>query len=144
MSENLALVQSILADWETGDFRSVDWADPQIEYAIADEPGAHVTFGLAAMRCRWRDFLSAWEDYRIEVPEYLELDGERVLVAHAARGRGRTSGLEIGATARRRGTANLFHLRGGRVTRLVSYFDRDRALADAGIAVADWPAAHAA
>jgi hypothetical protein len=26
----------------------------------------------------------------------------------------------------------------------VSYFDRDRALADAGIAVADWPAAHAA
>ena len=144
MSRNLALVRSILADWETGDFRSVDWADPHIEYAIADEPGAQVAFGLAAMRHRWRDFLSAWEDYRIEAREYIELDGERVLVAHAARGRGKTSGLEIGATTGGRETANLFHLRGGRVTRLVSYFDRDRAFADAGIAAANRPAARAA
>jgi hypothetical protein len=27
-----------------------------------------------------RDFLSAWDEWRVEVEEYCELDGERVLV----------------------------------------------------------------
>ena len=101
MSPNLKLVHSILADWEQGDFRSVTWADPQIEYAIADEPGAELKRGVPAMRRTWGEFLTAWEDYRVEAREYHELDGERVLVAHAAKGRGRTSGVEIGATAER-------------------------------------------
>ena len=64
MSENLELVRSILAEWERGDFRSVDWADPQIEYAIVDEPGSQVGRGVAAMTRTWREFLTAWEDYR--------------------------------------------------------------------------------
>jgi ketosteroid isomerase-like protein len=134
MSPNLKLVHSILAEWERGDFRSVTWADPQIEYAIADDPGAELKRGVAAMTRTWGGFLTAWEDYRVEAREYHELDEERVLVAHAAKGRGKTSGVEIGATAGARETANLFHLRAGRVTRLISYFDRDRAFADAGIA----------
>lgn len=134
MPENLELVQSILAEWEHGDFRSVDWAHPQIEYAIADEPGSHVGWGVAAMNRTWSEFLTAWDDYRVEADEYRVLDEERVLVALTAKGRGKTSGLDIAATERRRGSANLFHVRGGKVTRLVSYFDRDRALADAGLA----------
>src|SRR3954470_16693527 len=133
MSENLQLVQSILADWEAGDFRSVHWAHPQIEYAIADEPGSGVGRGLAEMNRIWRAFLTAWEDYRVEAHEYCEIDDERVFVAHRAMGRGRTSGLDIGATTGCRGSANRFHVRDGRVTRLVSYFDRDRALADIGL-----------
>src|SRR5204863_6758774 len=130
MSKNLKVVHSIMAEWERGDFRSVDWAHPQIEYAIADDPGSRVELGVAAMKRTWRDFLTAWDDYRVEAHEYCELDDERVLVALTVQGRGKASGLDIGATRGGRGSANLFHLRGGKVTRLVSYFDGNRALAD--------------
>ncbi len=133
MSENLKLVRSILADWEHGDFRSVVWADPQIEYAIADEPGSRMGRGLPAMASIWREFLSAWDDYRVEAHEYRELDEERVLVALKPQGRGKASGVDIGTRSGGHRTANLFHLRGGKVTRLVSYFDHERALADVGL-----------
>jgi ketosteroid isomerase-like protein len=75
-----------------------------------------------------RDFLSAWDGWRIEADEYRELDAERVLVLAHMTGRGKASGLELtqmGALG-----ANLFHLRDGRVIRLVLYWDRERMLSD--------------
>jgi ketosteroid isomerase-like protein len=132
-SENLELVRSIFASWERGDFSSVAWAHPRIEYAIVDEPGAHTGVGVAAMMRTWREFLSAWEDYRVEAHEYRALDQERVLVALRALGRGKASGLDIAEAARGPRSANVFQVRGGKVIRLASYFDRDRALADLGL-----------
>jgi hypothetical protein len=52
--------------------------------------------GLAAMRARYRDFLSAWEDVRFKVDEYRELDEERVLVLGHYVGRGKRSRVELG------------------------------------------------
>ena len=46
-------------------------------------------------------------------------------------GRGKGSGLEVGQIWTK--SASLFHIRGGRVTRLVAYWDRERALADLGL-----------
>jgi ketosteroid isomerase-like protein len=132
-SENLELVRSIFARWECGDFSSVAWAHPEIEYAIVDEPGTQTGTGVAAMARTWREFLSAWEDYRVEAHEYRALDEERVLVALRALGRGKVSGLEIGETTGGPRSANVFHVRGGKVIRLNSYFDRDRALCDLGL-----------
>jgi ketosteroid isomerase-like protein len=84
----------------------------------------------------WRGFLSAWEEFRLETEEYRELDDERVLVFNYFSGRGKTSGLEVGQT--RVQAAALFHLRAGKVTRLVAYWDRGRALADLGLASEPW------
>ena len=64
-------------------------------------------------------------------PEYRALDEERVLVLMHFSGRGKTSGLKI-EDIQMKG-ANLFHLRDGKVTRLVTYWDRERAFADVGL-----------
>ena len=132
MSANLDLVRSICASWERGDFSgSTDWVHPEIEYVIADGPSGHWT-GMACLWKGFRDFLSTWEDLRVEVDGYRELDDERVLVFHHFSGRARTSGLELEEMRPR--TANLFHVRDNKVTRLIAYYDREHALADLGLA----------
>jgi ketosteroid isomerase-like protein len=131
MSENLDLVRSIYAAFERGDFSSAEWADPEIEFVIADGPEASSSTGVAAMTASWRKWLSAWEQWRVEAEEYRELDGERVLALTRLRGRGKTSGMEIGQISAR--GANVFNVQSGKVTRLVAYNDRDRALADLGL-----------
>ena len=76
-----------------------------------------------------RDFLSPWEGYRSEPNEYRELEEERVLVLLVSTARGKTSGVEIEQMR-----ANLFHIRGGKVTRLLHYWSRERAFAALGLA----------
>jgi hypothetical protein len=58
MSENLGLVRSIFAAHERGDYGSAEWADPDIEYVIADGPDAGVWSGRAAMAKAWGDVLA--------------------------------------------------------------------------------------
>ena len=129
-SANVDLVRSIFADWQRGDFSSAEWAHPEIEYSIADGPAPGTWKGLAEMAAGWREFLSAWEDFRAEgVDEYLELDDEHVLALQRFSVRGKTSGLDL---KRIRG-ANLVQLRGSKVIRLVLYWDRERALAELGL-----------
>lgn len=130
-SANLGLVRSIYAYWERGDFRSAEWADPEIELVFADGPSPGTWKGLAGMAESWRDFLSTWEGLHAEAEEFREIDSERVLVLAHNSGRGKMSGLEVGQMSWR--AANLFHVRDGKVTRLVNYWDRERALADLGL-----------
>jgi len=135
MSENLDLVRSIYADWERGDYSSADWADPEIECVIADGPAPGRWTGQPAMAAAWHDFMSAWEAWRVFVDEYRELDSERVLVLEDHTARAKTSGLRIGEMFGETPSkgASLFQLRDGKITRFVTYFDRDRALADLGL-----------
>src|SRR5512132_1015760 len=93
------------------------------------EPGSWS--GAAAMAATMRSILNAWENARIEADEYIELDDERVLVLNHLSGRGKASGLEVGQM--KRNGAAILHCRDGKVTRYVSYNDRDRALADLGL-----------
>src|SRR5207244_11434882 len=95
MSANLDLVRSIFADWERGDYGSVEWAHPEIEFVIADGPTPGSWTGLAGMTEGARSRLSPWEDYRFVVDEYRELDDERVLAIFHRSGRGKTRRRDI-------------------------------------------------
>ncbi len=129
-SAHLELVRSIFSAWERGDYSSVAWAHPEIEFVIADGPTAGRWTGLTGMEEGFRDFLSAWEEHRAGAEEIREVDDQRVLVLVRVVARGKASGLELGQM-RAKG-ASIFHFREDEVARLVCYFDRRRALADIG------------
>ena len=128
MSENLDLVRSIYADWERGDFSSAVWAHPDIEFVTPDGPEPGTWTGVAAMGKAVRDIFSALENFRVEATELRELDDEHVLALVQFRASGKKSAVEVDQES-----AELFHVRNGRVTRLVAYWERERALADLGL-----------
>jgi ketosteroid isomerase-like protein len=128
-SANLDLVRSIAATWRRGCYSSVEWADPEIEFVIADGPEPGRFTGRTGLAPKLVDFQNAWEEYHSEAVEFRELDDERVLVLTYASGHAKASGLQIGQAR-----ANVFYVRGDKVTRLVAYWDRERALADLGLA----------
>ncbi|HXR28220.1 MAG TPA: nuclear transport factor 2 family protein [Solirubrobacteraceae bacterium] len=128
MSENLGLVRSIYAAWECGDYSSAEWAAPDIENVFADGPEPGSVSGLPGARAQFSRFLASFEGYRSQAQEYRELDDERILVFNTSTARGKSSGVEV-ITER----ASVFHLRDAKVTRIVTYWDRDRALTDLGL-----------
>ena len=129
--ENVDLLRLILAAWERGDYSSAEWAHPEIEYVVVDGPEPGSGKGLMGLAQAWGAWVSAWEDLRIEVDEYRELDDERVLVLARKTGRGKQSGLEID-DMHAKGAA-IFQVRGGKVTKMVLYYDREVAFADLGV-----------
>lgn len=137
MSEQLELVRTIYAAWERGDYSSVAWAHTELEYTIADGPSPGSWSGVTGMVAGFREILAAWEDWGVVADEYLELPGDRVLVSFTCTGRGKTSGVDL-AQLHVNG-ATLFEVDNGRVTRIVQYFERSRALADLGLAGATTP-----
>jgi hypothetical protein len=131
-SPNLDLVRSINTAHERGDFSSIEWAHPEIEYVIADGPSPGRWTGVDGMSEAFRENLIGWKDFRTEVDEYRELDGGRVLVLTRSTAQGKSGGLVVGQM-RTRGAA-LYEVSAGRVRRLVYYWERGRALADVGLA----------
>ena len=133
MSAHLDLVRSIYAANERGEFfrQAPAWAHPEIEWIIADGPTAGSWTGVAGMAESFRNMLGARDDLRLYAEEFRELDDERVLVLHHFVGRGKTSGLDLGKLHTR--GASVCQIRDGRLTKIVNYYDRDRAFADLGL-----------
>jgi ketosteroid isomerase-like protein len=122
-STNVDVVRSIYSAWERGDYSCAEWADPEIEYVFADGPDPGTRKGLAGVVEGVRAWLSAWDEFSFTAEEFRALDGERVLVLNRFGGRGKVSGLDVGQTSAK--GAHVFHLRGGKVTRIVQYLARD-------------------
>jgi SnoaL-like domain len=131
MSANLDLVRSIYAEWESGHYRSAEWAHPEIEYINVDGPYRGRQVGLTELADGWRRLLHVWSEFHTEAEQYVELDDRRVLVLAAFGGTPSFIGLDI-RDGRSKG-ANVFEIEDGKVRKLILYWDRARALADLGL-----------
>ncbi len=129
--ENVEIVRLIQEAWERGDYSSAGWVDPEVEWVVADGPEPCSGKGLIGLGQAWGAWLSAWEDVRVGVDEYRDLDNERVLVLQRKSGRAKHSGLEIGDMQAE--SATVCHVRDNKVTKMVLYYKRENALADLGL-----------
>jgi len=132
--ENVEVIQRMYEAWLEGDtetvYRTFDSdirvnPDPEASWVGVDE----VYRGHEGMRQYMEAVYEAFEEYRPEVEQILDLGDERVLTLAIEHGRGRGSGAEVQSNK----TAHLWTLRDGKATQLDLYLDRDRALEDAGL-----------
>lgn len=114
------LVLSICGAWQRGDFDSTDWADPEIEYSVADAPGYGTWRGVAGMNEGGALWLNVWASGGVVVEDCREVGEGRVLVLLRSFGQG------TGAA--------VFELHDDKVTRLTVYFEQRRAIADLALA----------
>jgi ketosteroid isomerase-like protein len=131
VSANLDLVRSLFAAWEQGYDLDAEWAHPDMEFVIADGPDMGRWTGIDGLTEAMRHLLAGWEDARMWTEDYRELDTQRVVVFVRYSGRGKMSGLEV-AHLKPKGTW-LVQVHDGRVSKIVRYWDPDRALADLGL-----------
>jgi hypothetical protein len=129
MCANVELARSIYARWGRGDWSSFDWADPEIEFVIADGPDPQTVRGIDQMVEAWREFLAAFSNYATVGDEFRELEDGRVLVLLTPHGRGKASGVDLAANQ----SATVMEMHNGVVARIEIYFNRRNALADLGL-----------
>jgi ketosteroid isomerase-like protein len=84
--------------------------------------------GIDAFREMWRDWLSAWESFRLDVEDLLSLVDSRVLALVVVHARPKAGGIEMSLRA-----AAIWTLIDGQVSRIQLFLDRDEALEAAGL-----------
>ena len=119
MSENLDLVRSIYADWERGDFSSIDWAHPKIEFVGTDGPSPGSGRGVEGWEGPGASTLNVWEDLGGRSGPLPPLDGERVVVPSPGPDGAGRAGWTWAESGR---GAYLFHIHDGKVIKLVLYW----------------------
>jgi ketosteroid isomerase-like protein len=73
------------------------------------------------------DWVSAWEDWRLEVRELIDAGGDVVAILHQS-GRSKTTGLEVDMDF-----AQVWTIKDGKQTRMRMYADPDEALREVGL-----------
>jgi ketosteroid isomerase-like protein len=127
MSGDLAVLERLKAEWSRGEFWDAEAYAEDVVFVVSG-PDAAEYHGVGELTAAWRDFLSAWEAFRIE-PGRIVAGSEGVyVVLQRLQGRGKTSGLRIDAEV-----AALVHMQHGRIDRLEMFWDREAALRAAGV-----------
>jgi ketosteroid isomerase-like protein len=118
---NLAFIRDFYDDWTRGDFRRGDIFGEDAEFVTA-VPEVHTYRGPGGAWEGWHDFLTAWEDFRVDVEEIVGLGGDVYLVLARLHGRGKESGVPIDGDG-----ANVIVVEGGLISRFEIHFDRSEA-----------------
>jgi ketosteroid isomerase-like protein len=114
--------------WAQGDFSRRELFDPDIEGVWAAElPDPHVDQGVEALVASSREWLSAWDAFRLEAESFLPAE-DKVVVLVVLRGRGKGSGVEVATPA-----AHVWTMRRDKAIRVEAYMDRAKPLEAAGL-----------
>jgi ketosteroid isomerase-like protein len=84
--------------------------------------------GVEGVRSWLRDLYSAWETFEMTTQEVIDAGDDQVITVLAARGRGRTSGIEV-----EHHPGGVSTMREGKIVRVVWFPTRKEALASVGL-----------
>ena len=130
-SANIDLVRTLFETWGSGDIEGFlrEHFEPTARLDLSENVFNPAVYeGYEGMVRQRREIDDVWDVFEIEVERLFE--GEEAVVAFThEHGRGEGSGVEVS-----RNTAFLIRLRDGKVSEVRSYRDRNRALADLGLA----------
>ena len=130
--ENVEVVRSSIDSINEGDLDRVHEAiheDFEADWSNSIGPhGGGVYRGREQARALFESFLEAWEEFRWEPEEIIQVDEARVIVVNHIRMRGRGSGVEVDATG-----AQLWTISGGKVRSLKIYQSKADAVEDVGL-----------
>ena len=131
MSErNVQIIRDFLDAFNRRDAAAcLEAIDPEVEWHPPPDIDAPVANGRDALTAQWRDWLSAWEDYRFVPDEIVEGRDGAVLVFGEESARGKGSGIDV----RSRRVTAVYELRAGRIVRFKAYLDRAEALEAGGL-----------
>jgi ketosteroid isomerase-like protein len=123
---DIALLDGMAEQWERGEFWDAEpYADDVVFVRSGPDGGEY--HGIEGLSAAWRDFLAAWEDFRITTERVVPGAAGAYVLLLRLQGRGKGSGVTIDAEV-----ANLITMRDGRIARLEMHWDRDAALTAAG------------
>jgi uncharacterized protein len=128
--ENVDALRQVYEEWGRGNFRpSSDVYGPDMEWGWSEEfPDIHGVYRDPELRSRRAlEWLSQWDDWRVEAEEYISA-GEFVVVLCRYTGRGKESGVAVDTTG-----AHVWTMREGKGVRLDVFSSRRKALKAAGL-----------
>jgi ketosteroid isomerase-like protein len=127
MSEaNVQIAREIYGAWGRGDFSTVDWADPEIEFTLPG-PDPRVYRGIESMGRVWAEWLHMFDELSVVAEEFHDA-GDKVVVEHVFRGKGKVSGIPVDEIP----GFTVLTLRDGKVTRIEGHTTLESARAAAG------------
>jgi ketosteroid isomerase-like protein len=123
--ENVEVVRRLFTALEETELQELlGLFDPDVEW-LATEGSFHGIEGVVNSYIEW---MEPWEEHSVEPEEFVESGDDRVLATIHLTGRGGQSGMEIDQRF-----FQLYTVRDGKITRMVEYVDRARALQAAGL-----------
>jgi ketosteroid isomerase-like protein len=127
-TKNVEFVRRIAAEWERGSFPAEVFAEDVRIVWLEGVGVSPETNGLDEARREIGNWLQNFDHAVLAIEEIIDAGGAHVVTIGVWRARGRASGVE---TTWRHG--QIWTIRDGKVTELVSYTDPDEALAAAGV-----------